>query len=78
MGRNNNRIDGDMDFDAEAPRKKGTSYQRKQMDAERAMKSRSNSKHSKRLTPHSDSERARNAAQVRKYMSGNYDPDDDF
>lgn len=78
MGRSNNRIGNDFDIDIELPKKKGTSYQRKQKDAERAMKERSNSKHSKRLQPHSDSERARNSAQIKKYMSGNYDPDDDY
>ena len=78
MGRANNRIENDFDLDIDVPKKKGTSYQRKQKDAERAMRGRSNSKHSKRLQPHSDSERARSAAQMYKYMSGNYDPDDDY
>lgn len=74
MGRNNKRIENEFDFDMEMPKKKGTSYQRKQLDREKQNKEK---KHSKRLNAYSDSERARSAEAIRNYLNGTYNEDDD-
>lgn len=73
MGRNNKRVDNGSDFDLEMPKKKGTSYQRKQEDERRLNKDK---KRSKRLSAHSDSERARSREAIHNYMSGDYDEDE--
>ena len=73
MGRSNKRVDVGTDLDMEMPKKKGTSYQRKQEDERRLSKDK---KRSKRLTAHSDSERARSREAIHNYMSGDFDEDD--
>lgn len=77
MGRENRRIETntDFDFEMEAPKKKGTSYQRRQKDIEKHSKEK---KRSKRLSVHSDSERARSREQIHNFMNGNFDEDDEF
>ena len=73
MGRNNKRIDAEIDFDIEEPKHKGTSYQRKQKEIARENKKNNRSKHTKRLDAYSDSSRARSNSAVRNYMQGKLD-----
>lgn len=73
MGRNNKRIDSASN-ESSAPKKKGTSYQRKQKEYEKGK----DLKYPKRFKAPSDSKRAKSDARIKQYMLGNYDPDDDF
>ena len=74
MGRTNKRIEENENFEFEMPKKKGTSYQRRQKDIEKHSKEK---KRSKRLSIHSDSERARSREQIHNFLSGNHFNEDE-
>lgn len=74
MGKAYDEIDDELSM--VEPRKKGTSYQRRQVDEEKDYKRYMNRpKHSNKLH-HDDSARAKASAEIHRYMSG-YDQDDE-